>query len=242
MGRQKSTRRSRFHKPNTVAAALALLAAAVGSFGQQPAEATPGHERVEDRKVLVNSAPNQGADDNVVLILSRARVRAGVTDHKTCDASAKLALAENGAVTVAEALDQVRSIAPNLRWRADGSGSIRVDVNGTSPEILRTRFSRLTLDDSANLILSASQLAGSPELSSAATAMGLEVEGPEIGFSSLQKSGPPPIPNPKPTDVSGLTLEEALDLLARLHGTAVWELSVRSCGGRNVLRIDWRSK
>jgi hypothetical protein len=139
-----------------------------------------------------------------------------------------------------QGLDHVSTIDPARKWTY-ADGLILVGSEHVNDTILNTVISDTEIRPGDALALSAQRLFNAPEVQTSIQRARLEEISPELGFGQMSK-------NPKPTSsetsppmhLQGVTLLKALNTLASMKGTAVWEYEQSTCNNKSSFRLNWR--
>lgn len=130
-------------------------------------------------------------------------------------------------VTPQQALDALAKFEGPYRWvRADDA--IVILPLGGAQTLLRAPVGSVRLGDTSNLNLSLQELLATPAIARSMKDLGLTFQGFRGGFAKLERGGS--MRAPKPLDLSGVTLLQALNVLARLRGPGtVWAYDEYHC-------------
>jgi hypothetical protein len=127
-------------------------------------------------------------------------------------------------------LDTMIEADPRYRWQVE-DGIINVLPVGGEPALLRTRISKFRVIDATSALDTLSKLLALPEVKKRMEDLHLK---PGIAPISYWSS-----PNPKPFSVrcEGVTLQQALNSIARAQGRVVWDYVELHCGGKDEVVI-----
>jgi hypothetical protein len=148
--------------------------------------------------------------------------------HKHSKQTAKRYLPPLEDVTAAQALDTLASEDRSRRWEEMLGSVVFLPAEG-APGMLQTTIVAIHISDVSNLNLSLQELLAAPELAAAARQSGITDQGFRGGFAKLNRTGQRT--SPTPIDIRGITLLQALNLIARRHGAAVWSYDEYECHG-----------
>jgi hypothetical protein len=179
---------------------------------------------------------------SVVKLLTLAGVPGGIVQFLGCNerTPAEAANAAEG-ITLEEALSGLKKTNPQTSWHVAGA-VLRVDLSSQVPSILSTRLPHIRLEDAENLVLSMGQLLQTAEVQLAARHSGAELVQPELGFTSLNKDPLMNSTRSDPLELSDVSVEDFLNILAARHSHAIWEISEHSCGSRHTMRFSWLAR
>jgi hypothetical protein len=139
-----------------------------------------------------------------------------------------------------QGLDYVATVDATRSW-IYADGVVLVGVKRANGTILNTVISDIEIRPNDALSLSTQRLVHSPEVLNSIQRLGLEEITPELGFGQIPKN-PVAIETRQPTQLHQITLMNALNALALMKGTAVWEYEQFACNERTSFRLNWTVK
>jgi hypothetical protein len=217
---------------------LAAFAWTLIYFALQASAAALGPD-VLNRQVALGHSPRTSAEA-VSSLLAQARTPGGIIS--IYDGCAKpspqvFSLAE---ANLKQALDYVSTVDHARNWTY-ADGLILVGLEQADDTILNTVISDIEIPPGEALSLSAQRLLHTPEVQAAIEKAKLNEITPELGFGQISRNPKPPQID-QPTHLQGVTLMKALNTLASMKGTPVWEFEQTKCNNKSSFRLDWPVK
>jgi hypothetical protein len=166
--------------------------------------------------------------------LSTAHVPGGVVKIEGCNAASVLKPWRAHIFTLREALDSIVQAEPDYNWSIN-DGVVNLTPKSEEPALLRTRVSRVKVENARSIYLPLSQLMALPEVRESIAQLGLS-QAPLllIGVGSLKPDEPG-----YTIDCQNVTLKEALNTIVRAHGGAVWRYKETRCNGKSEFSLDF---
>jgi hypothetical protein len=177
----------------------------------------------------------------ISLLLSEAHVSGGMIstyDNCTQPNTQDYSLNET---TLQHGLDYVSKIDGTRKW-TQKNGLIIVGFEQADNTILSAVIHDADINPEDALTLTAQRLLMTNEVRSKIEMLGLNQLSPELGFDQIRKNPtPPPLQSPprQQKHLHEVSLLDALNIVAAMKGTAVWEYEQYSCNKRSAFRLGW---
>ena len=179
--------------------------------------------------------------DAVAALLAQAQVPGGViSTYESCAGSGPRHFALPRG-TLRQGLDYISMIDASRRWTYK-NGVVLVGYDSTDHTILNTVIHEVDINPKDALSLAAQRLFETAEAREAIRKANLDTMPAPLGFSPNKHGGQGPQREAAaalPKHFQNITLEEALDSIAVMHGNAVWHFEQFKCGAKSSFRISW---
>lgn len=211
---------------------LGLLAPAMfGQIGQQPGAS--GSNDVLARHV-------EGADLEYASTLQafskalfQARAPGGIVRTSGCERDGVIHKWQPRGLSLRDVLDGIVKTDPQYRWSVEDNVINALPVAG-EPALLKTHIGAFNVENVAWASTALSYLIATPEVRASVSRLGLD---------EALKAGSFPVPNSKKVErivqFNNVTLREALNVIARVFGNAVWFYKEDHCNGKHEYSIDF---
>ncbi len=122
-------------------------------------------------------------------------------------------------------------------WRIN-KGVVNLEPSTGLPALLKTHLNTYDSGDATDAVSAVTFLSSSPEVTRAATKLGLgqNVLGPGLGGMA---QGPPPSKKPLGIRLHDVTLVDALNAIARANKHGVWTYRETHCGSMHQFNISF---
>ena len=237
-------------------ALAALFAIAIPLSGQAPSGpiAPPQvaqSDTQEDPQILDQSFPEGGkgtmpVEGALVPFLQFAGVSGGMVVTQGCDDNTPFVYWSAVQGTIRQALNDFQANNPEYRWELRGGTLDLVPAAGIPP-LLATkirRFNLQTTDQQTSAGAAFGMLMKLPEIQEAATVLhiskNMSVGGPQAAWDYSSGKTPPRPPPPRPVSVQlkDVSLQDALNALAKEYGHTMWTYWQRSCEGETTYTVN----
>lgn len=213
---------------------LGLFALSISAESGQTSKSSPSEEILK-RKAVTRS--NERTTNALTTALSTAGVPGGIATVTGCGEDVRYGFPSPGA-TLRDALNAIVATNPEYAWRLE-NGLINVFPRSGDPLFLALRISQLKVSEARSLDEALSEILALPEVQGRVVQLHMSEGYRRIGMSDLRRPGSAPI-NERRYSISlrNVTLREALNAIARLHGRAVWEYRERHCNDKTEFQIQ----
>lgn len=166
--------------------------------------------------------------------MSAARAPGGIVRVAGCDPDPVIQSWRPMTTTLRDMLDWVVRSDPQYGWQFD-AGAINLIPKAGEPPLLATQIRSLREKDATSVEALLSRLHSLPEVRSKIN---------ELQLSEALRIMIAPVPLKQnqrrySIDVKNVTVREALNSIARAHGSAVWEYKERRCDGKAEFSINF---
>lgn len=167
-------------------------------------------------------------------ILNVARAPGGVVTITACGVVATSSLTPIGP-TLSDALDSIVIAQPTYRWYID-QGVVNLVPSDNGPQLLDVKVAEFEIKPSETVDALLEKLLMTPEVQHGIARFELTRQ---IGLGSLERPG---VKRVKEDDrltlrYQNLTVQEALNTIARTHGSAVWSYREQHCNSDDKFLI-----
>lgn len=169
--------------------------------------------------------------------LRRADLPGGIAIVESCSRDINYSFAPSG-LTLRDVLDSIVSRDSRYRWQIE-EGVVNIIPVTREPELLNTRLARFSVER-VTVNEAVSRLFAIPEVRSRMIELNLNQRSRQVGFGNLDRPGETPVSTTPLYTVNqaNVTVREALNAIARAHGSAVWAYTEHRCG-TNAFSIDF---
>jgi hypothetical protein len=173
----------------------------------------------------------------LLMSLTIADVPGGIAVRQGCS-DPKRPLFKQSGPTLRNALDSIVAADPTYKWTSN-RGVVNLVPSAGDPPLLKLRIRKFYIQNASTAREVVDQLLMMPEVRKHALELGLRAGYVRLGMSDLGRSAGTSKPVSKLTlKVENVTIREALNEIARAHGTAVWAYTERRCHPRNEFSVD----
>jgi hypothetical protein len=195
-----------------------------------------------NRQVALDHLPRISAEA-ISFLLAQARAPGGIISIYSGCAKPNPQTFSLAETSLKQGLDYVSTVDPARKWTY-ADGLILVGLERANDTILNTLISDIEIRPGDALSLSAQRMLHTSEVQTSIEKAGLNEITPELGFGQISRNPKPSVsetsqPN---TRLQGVTLAKALNTLASMKGTAVWEYEQFTCNGKSSFRLTWLVK
>src|SRR5580698_8542151 len=201
----------------------------------------PTHQQIVvlARQVELRNLDGTSADA-IAALLTQAQAPGGIISaYGACTAPGTEHISVSPG-TLQQGLDYISMVDPSRKWTLK-DGVILVGHDTANGTILNTVIRSIDISPNDALSLVAQRLLQTVETQTAIKEANLDEMIPPLGLSpikpseetSSRKSAPPS------KHFENVTLEQALNSLAAMHGNAVWHFEQFKCGAKSSFRISW---
>lgn len=172
--------------------------------------------------------------DKFLKILVNEKKPGGIVWETNCvNRSSTEVKSEQPVTRAAETLDELVRADARYRWTSN-HGAINLLPRTGEPEFLNIHIDELHIKDAKNVTLALDQILALPKVKEQANLLRLN-QGIQMGGLSSPKSKE----SPSELHLKNVNLREALNLLASVHGYAIWKYSQAQCNGTNMSSLKF---
>lgn len=215
-----------------------LAAAAVMAASAQDRQAPPAGERLLERRVAAGRAWETTATVAFMLAVNDARLPGGVVAIASCGAQPKYVFAPAGP-TARDAFDAIPLTDARYKWEVD-EGVVNLLPYEGAPPFLGLRVAAFKTQNARTVHEALGQLMKTPEVERGVSEHGIgsRLFRGGIGYYVPPEERAEKAAEALAVDLKGVTLREALNAIARAHGTAVWQYAEHRCGS-NAFTLEF---
>ena len=194
-----------------------------------------------NRQVALDHSPRISAEA-ISLLLAQAHAPGGIISIYSGCAKPNPQTFSLAKTTLKQGLDYVSTVDPARKWRY-ADGLILVGLERANDTILNTLIYDIEIRPDDALSLSAQRILHTSEVQTSIEKAALNELTPELGFGQISRNPKSAVPETgQPTRLQSVTLAKALNTLASMKGTAVWEYEQFTCNGKSSFRLNWLVK
>src|SRR5262245_12108745 len=217
-------------------ALLIIGVVALGSASVIGQSSTP--EDVLGRQLREVDLNNVSLVNAFTRTLDAAHVPGGIAIKTLCGDQPNYLLRPSGP-SLGGALDSMVSAAPQYRWHLR-KGVVNVVPTAGNPPLLDLPIAQFKVNDPLTVEEMVGRLLRMTVVKEAIGRLNLVIGGGQIGISELRRPGFVDEKSHGITlDIRNATVMEALNAIAKAHGSAVWEYREQNCDGRNEFSIQF---
>jgi hypothetical protein len=189
------------------------------------------------RSAAINSADSATLSNATASALRSAKVPGGIVFVGGCGNDPMYTFSHAGP-TLEDALHSVIRSNPRYEWTiVKGVVNVR-PVNGEL-SLLSVNMRNVEIKKAYSLDLVASELLSVAEVRRRMTELNFTPGYVRLGMNDLPRSTDTRMKEPPAYQFRNVTLREALDSVARRHGTAVWEYRENHCKGKTEVQLQF---
>jgi len=189
------------------------------------------------RSAVIRSANSTTLSNAVASALWAAKAPGGIAYVSHCGEEARYTFSQAGS-TLEDALHAIVVANPQYTWAAS-KGVVNVyPINGDIA-LLSVNIPRFEIRKAYSLDYVVDQLLSVPEVQRRITKLNLTRGYVRLGMSDLSRPDRTRVVKEPRYSFRNVTLREALDNVARQHGTAVWEYRDSRCNGKTEFQVQF---
>lgn len=189
---------------------------------------------VLSRQIEFTAITNAALAEAFALSLSDARAPGGVVKIQGCEPIPVLRYYPAHTSTLRDTLDFIVQSEPDYDWSLN-DGVFNLLPKSGEPALLQTRISKLEVKDAESIHLPLSKLMSLPEVQKSIAQLGLSQAATLLLIPISLRPDKPRYT----VDCQNVTLREALNTIARVHGSVVWRYAETRCNGKTEYALDF---
>ncbi len=191
-----------------------------------------------NRQVALDHSPRISAEA-ISLLLAQAHAPGGIISIYSGCAKPNPQTFSLAETTLKQGLDYVSTVDPARKWTY-ADGLVLVGVERANDTILNTLIYDIEIRPDDALSLSAQRILHTSEVQTSIERAALNELTTELGFGQISRTPKTAVAETsQPTHLQSVTLAKALNTLASMKGTAVWEYEQFTCNGKSSFRLNW---
>ncbi|MEW6130728.1 MAG: hypothetical protein AB1757_27100 [Acidobacteriota bacterium] len=198
----------------------------------QNGQAQKATSDVLDHQVVINDVDYHTIRSTFLTSLASARVPGGIITILDCADTQNPQVTRLPQPTLRETLDAIVFGNPEYRWQID-EGVINLLTTKDEPSLLKVQVNRLKVEKVRSIGAILDALINLPEVKEAIARLNLK-PGLKIMIGPVN-----PTPPQYTLIYENISVRDALNKIAGLHGRAVWEYKERRCDGKTEFSIDF---
>lgn len=223
-------------KALTVLVVISMLALSISAPRSQTTQSSSS-ESILNRKVVTRGQDRVSTTNSLTTVLSGARVPGGIATVTQCAEDIGYVLTPSGP-TLEDALHAIVAANPLYTWTVS-DGVVNVyPINGDLA-LLSVNIPRLDIRNAYSLDYVVDRLFSVPEVRRRITELNLTPGYVRLGMSDLSRPNSTRVGKEPRYSFRNITLREALNNVARQHGTAVWEYRENRCNGKTEYQVQF---
>lgn len=208
--------------------AAVLIAATLGLAHQDTTQTMT--EKLLNRQVVMFTGKSDTSSSSFKLALNRAKAPGGIVAVPSCDPPPRYKPTPSSA-SLRDALEAIVVADPECKWEVE-NGVINIVPSNSFPEFLNIRIAQFKVQNAATVYEALDRLLSMPELRHSDTQFNSSSRVFRGGLGYFE-----PPKRDKNGNIQGLTVvcenvtvREALNAIARAHGSAIWAYTEHRCG------------